>query len=299
MSHRKDEEITDYTCFDLETTGFGNSAEIIEIGAVKVRNNEIVDEFNELIKPLNSIPYAITLLTGITQEDVENCRGISEVLPEFLDFIGDDILVGHNIASFDIPQIRRAVSAELKRDFSVKYIDTVYMSKSIQDLDNHKLQTMLDYYGIQNERAHRAFQDCEATTKLLKSLVADGIPLQVRYSCNSPVSESKEISPKEHMNVCFSEKQITALCGKNIVITGDFEYGSREEVEEALIAAGATIKSTVSRKTDFLIVGCYGSGNWKFDNGGIKIQEAQKRGIEIIRETDIQILNPKTEVQND
>ena len=82
--------IKDYVCFDLETTGFGKTAEIIEIGAIKVRDGTTVDKFSELVKPTNRISGVVTALTGISQNDVADARNISEVLPDFLEFIGND-----------------------------------------------------------------------------------------------------------------------------------------------------------------------------------------------------------------
>lgn len=106
--------IKDYVCFDLETTGFGKTAEIIEIGAIKVRDGTTVDKFSELVKPTNRISGVVTALTGISQNDVADARNISEVLPDFLEFIGNDILLGHNIASFDIPIVRRNVAVVMQ-----------------------------------------------------------------------------------------------------------------------------------------------------------------------------------------
>ena len=92
----------EYIVFDIETTGLDASYdEIIEIGALKIKNNEIVDKFTSLIKPKYPIDEFITELTGITNEMVKDAPLINEVLPRFIDFIGDEILVGHNI-NFDI-----------------------------------------------------------------------------------------------------------------------------------------------------------------------------------------------------
>lgn len=115
--------IKDYVCFDLETTGFGKTAEIIEIGAIKVRDGTTVDKFSELVKPTNRISGVVTALTGISQNDVADARNISEVLPDFLEFIGNDILLGHNIASFDIPIVRRNVAVVMSAN-TIHYIIT-------------------------------------------------------------------------------------------------------------------------------------------------------------------------------
>ena len=88
----------DYVCVDIETTGISpQHAQIIEIGALKVRDGEVVDTFSQLIDPGVSVPPEITALTGITTEMVEGQPTIDEVLPNFIAFAGDDLLLGHNI----------------------------------------------------------------------------------------------------------------------------------------------------------------------------------------------------------
>src|SRR5699024_10738657 len=81
-----------YTVFDIETTGLDSKYdEIIEIGALKIKNNKIIDQFSFLIKPTSPIGEFITELTGITNEMVSDAPNINEILPKFLEFIGDDI----------------------------------------------------------------------------------------------------------------------------------------------------------------------------------------------------------------
>lgn len=300
MNNRKN--ISDYICFDLETTGFGNNAKIIEIGAIKVRNGEVTEIFSELVNPLCHIPQEITEITGISQKDVENCRSISEVLSDFLEFVDDDVLVGHNIASFDIPIIRRTAAVELGRKFDVYYIDTMHISRQIKGVPDHKLQTMLDYYGIQNDRAHRAFEDCEANNKLLNALIYDGADVSPSYSCGeTDISQIQKTAPKpkEHLDFSMSEEKLSSVAGKRIVLTGDFEFGSRNEVEHILSSEGAFLRNTVGKNTDYLIVGGYGSSAWVFENGGRKLQEAHRLGIEILPESSIKdILIRYAEVYN-
>lgn len=291
-------EIKDYVCFDLETTGLSRSAEIIEIGAVKVRNNEIVDTFSELVKPTRRISPEITALTGISQSDVENCRGISEVMSDFLQFIKDEILVGHNIASFDIHEIRRAIHSEIK--FEPFYVDTVYLARKIEDICDCKLSTVLLHYGIGNERAHRAFQDCEANHKLFQAMKADGIEVDLRRSIEYDYEEKPEPKPKEHIEILLSEEIPESFVGRKVVLTGEFESGSREEIKNTLTVAGAKVRNAVSPKTDYVIVGGYGSEKWQCDNGGKKIIEAQEMGIKIISEkTAMEVLsNSDNEEEN-
>ena len=280
--------IADYVCFDLETTGFGKTAEIIDVGAVKVRNGIIIDKFSELVKPTNRISGVVTALTGISQKDVENARRISNVLPDFLEFIGNDILVGHNIASFDIPIVRRNVAVEMKAVFEPEYIDTMYLSKAVSGVPDHKLQTMLDHYGVINARAHRAFEDCEATSKLFHALVADGITPCVRRSYSyTNIEAAQPVPVKEDIAVTMGTEKLSSVAGLRLVLTGNFESCSRAEAEIILAEKGAKLRGAVSSKTDYLIVGGLGSDMWKFNNGGGKVQQATQLGVKILPETAI------------
>lgn len=285
------EEKNGFVCFDLETSGFGKQAEIIEFGAVKVIDGNIVEEFDELVKPENPIPPSITKLTGITNEDVENCRSISEVLPDFLDFVDGYILVGHNIAAFDIPIVREIAKKTLNRDFNVYYVDTLRMARNIKNIEDRKLQTLLDHYGLKNENAHRAFQDCVANVKLLKAMRDDGIKADVKYSCekekyDDPWAEVDDEN-KVTLEIEICEDEFSDVQDYNIVLTGEFEAGSRSDVKAALQRAGAHIFDHVSNKIDYLIIGACGSDEWKFANGGSKILRAQKLNITILSETAV------------
>lgn len=153
----------DYTVIDIETTGVSSAAsEIIEIGALCVRNNEIVDEFAKFVKPYRPIPFRISQITGITDEMVKDAAPIEEVLPEFLYFAGSDIIVGHNV-SFDMNFIRDRAEY-FGQSFSNDFADTMRLSRKFNtQLVTHKLADLTAYYGIKNDNAHRAVSDCLAT----------------------------------------------------------------------------------------------------------------------------------------
>lgn len=155
--------VDDYVIFDLETTGFSpNDSEIIEISALKYKNNTLVDSFSELVKPSIAIPSKITKLTGITDEDVANCDTIDKVLPDFINFIENYTLVAHN-GSFDFSFIEKYVN-ELNIDYKDNSnIDTLYLArKYLPELNNHKLETLKEHFKLDNA-SHRATADCETT----------------------------------------------------------------------------------------------------------------------------------------
>lgn len=155
--------VDDYVVFDLETTGFSpNDSEIIEISALKYKNNTLIDSFSKLVKPSISIPNKITKLTGITNEDVANCDTIDKVLPNFINFIENYTLVAHN-GSFDFSFIEKYIN-ELNMDYKDNSnIDTLYLArKYLPELNNHKLETLKKHFKLDNA-SHRATADCETT----------------------------------------------------------------------------------------------------------------------------------------
>ena len=95
--------VPDYVLFDLETTGTScNYDEVIEISAVKVQSGVIVDEFSQLVNPGRPIPFAASMVNHITDDMLAEAPEFEEILQAFIDFVGDSILVGHNINSFEM-----------------------------------------------------------------------------------------------------------------------------------------------------------------------------------------------------
>lgn len=155
-----------YIVVDLETSGFSHSSdEIIEIGAIKVINNKVSETFQTLIKPIIPISSRITCLTGITNEMLRSAPNIDIVLNQFIDFAGDNILIGHNIAAFDINFLYTNISSVLDRTFTNDFIDTMRLSKKLFDFDNYKLQTLKNKFNIGECVEHRALSDCFDTLK--------------------------------------------------------------------------------------------------------------------------------------
>ena len=169
----------EFIFFDIETTGLSAlNCEITEIGAVKMKNGEVLDKFNMLVNPGVPIPAEIVRLTGITDEMVKNEPPISEVLPKFLDFIGDGVLVAHN-ASFDAGFISQAAH-RLGLPFPNPYLDTVAMSRYVNpELQKHKLDILADYFHLGDFNHHRASDDAEMLAaifyKMAEKLADEGI----------------------------------------------------------------------------------------------------------------------------
>ncbi|MFZ7119779.1 MAG: PolC-type DNA polymerase III [Eubacteriaceae bacterium] len=169
VTNNKFDEI--FIVFDLETTGLSSRKnEIIEIGAVKVKNHQIIETFNAFVKPNKDIPIKITELTGITNDMVKNEESIEKVLPEFIEFCKDHILVAHN-AKFDISFIENACNKlKIEKEFTV--IDTLSLSRNaIPNISRHNLKSLSKYYKIKLDNHHRALDDALTTAKIFINLI--------------------------------------------------------------------------------------------------------------------------------
>lgn len=171
--------VPDYVVFDLETTGVSTQRDaIIEISAVKVKGGTVADTFSTLVDPGRPIPQEASAVNHITDEMVADAPDIAAVFPQFLAFVGDSVLVGHNIQSFDL-QFLNQVSVKLYgKTLDNDYIDTLYMARScLPQLSHHRLVDLAAYFQISAEGAHRALNDClmnQQCFERLAGLAADG-----------------------------------------------------------------------------------------------------------------------------
>lgn len=162
----------EYICFDLETTGFNaKSDKIIEIGAVRIKNNVIQDEFCTFVDPKIPVPERITEVTGITSDMVKGAPTEEVAIKNFIDFCKESpVLVAHN-ANFDVSFIK-AATKRLNIDFSFTYVDTVPMSRAlIMSIKNHKLDTVAKFLKIPKFNHHRASDDARALAYILIELL--------------------------------------------------------------------------------------------------------------------------------
>ncbi|CEJ72785.1 DNA polymerase III PolC-type (PolIII([[Clostridium] sordellii] len=168
-----------FVVFDIETTGFSNTNDkITEIGAVKIESFKVVDRFSELVNPEVDISYKIQELTGITNDLVSDKPTIEEILPKFLEFVGDSVLVAHN-AEFDMGFISQK-SREQGLEFKNKSVDTLTLARVLlPHLKRHRLNVIAKDLGIPLLNHHRAVDDAEATAhifiKFLEMLKKQGV----------------------------------------------------------------------------------------------------------------------------
>lgn len=159
----------DYVVLDLETTGLSpKENEIIELSALRIRDRKVVEEFSELVKPESLISDFITNLTGIDNNLVKDKKGIDILLPEFISFIGKDIVVGHNVL-FDLNFICENANKYLHKKTFYKCLDTMKLSRQLFPGErNHRLCDVSKRLNVEQKSAHRGLVDCYTTYNCLE-----------------------------------------------------------------------------------------------------------------------------------
>ncbi len=161
-----------YCVLDLETTGLSFRTEkITEVGIMKVKNGEVIDEFSCFVNPEKPIPQKVVEVTNITDDMVKDAETIDKVFPKILEFVGDSILVAHN-ADFDIGFLKYNAS-QLGYELNNTYLDTLRLAKSLfPDFKKYKLGFIADKLGIVVEVAHRALDDVDTTVKVFNIMIS-------------------------------------------------------------------------------------------------------------------------------
>lgn len=248
----------DFTAIDLETTGLSPEYDdIIEIGAVKYRDGVPVGRFEQLVSPGYSLPEYIVKLTGITDEMLADAPALSLVLPEFLSFVGNDLIVGHNV-SFDVNFIYdNCVRCSLPA-FSNDYLCTMRLSRRMfPEWKNHKLKTMVAELCPSAAPAHRAIADCEATANCYYAMMKD------EQQFISAIASKHSTRPGTYQKL--SAKDLTAdtsnfdpssvFYQKTCVFTGTLDKMQRKDAMQMVLNIGGFCGDSVTKKTNFLILG--------------------------------------------
>lgn len=273
---------SDYTSLDIETTGFSpNFDSIIEVGAIRYRNDEPVEKFSSLVNPNICIPSNIQNLTGIQNGDVADSPCIEDVMSELIPFFGDDILVGHNIA-FDINFINHNADKPLNN----KYIDTLRFSHKLNpELKSHSLLELKELYNIQST-LHRALSDCETTALIFQKM-------KEKISSTSTFEDFKNSFKKKHSSVKIGDittdktefDEDNFFFNKKVAFTGKLEHFTRNEASQLVVDLGGIVASGVTSKTDILVVGDmdYSSAiEGRITSKHKKATELQEKGSNIV-----------------
>lgn len=170
--HNTETQNCTYVVIDLETTGLDeNEDEIVEFGAIRIVNGQIIDKFQCIVLIDNDIPPFISKLTGITDDMIdENGIPLKDALVQFMSFIGSDLLIGHNI-EFDMKFIRAALKRCHVAPITNKTECTLELArKQLPQCKSHKLKSLVAYLGIQVSGEHRSLDDCESVFHLYEKL---------------------------------------------------------------------------------------------------------------------------------
>lgn len=244
--------IDNYVVIDLETTGLDPSYdEIIEFAAVRVENGTIVSEFQSLVKPSFPIDGFITELTGITNEMLSNAPSVDAVLPSFLDFVGQSIVVAHN-ANFDVNFLYDICS--IRKSFSNDFIDTMRLSRRLfRQERHHRLCDLTERFGIVGNIEHRALSDVlktQACYEYMKAYIRDkNISIESLYPRSTGFKASDIISS----NIDFDET--TPVYSRTFVFTGTLQRMVRKEAMQLVVDMGGNCSDGITTKTNYLVFG--------------------------------------------
>lgn len=247
----------DYVVVDLETTGRNTRQDsITEIAAIRYRDGQEVETYHQMVKPEKPIRGFVIMLTGITPAMVEDAPTIDQIIGDFADFIGDDILIGHNIAAFDAVFIADAYEKHLSRKLENQCVDTMRIAKKVcPGLHSYSLYDLARHLGVSYMGAHRGTADCIITNdcyqKMRGMILENGTldSFQDSFKKKSSMSKIEDITPSS-----TDMSPDHPLFGKKIVFTGALVL-ARADAMQLAVDFGAIPQNGVTTKTDFLVVG--------------------------------------------
>lgn len=256
-----------YVVIDIETTGLSPDYDsIIEVGAIKYESGVETERFSSLIQPDscdddgNYINDFIRRLTGITNEMLSSAPSAREVFPTFYEFLSDSVLVGHNV-NFDINFLYDNFEKNLNKSLSNDFVDTMRISRNLHpELREHTLSDLKERYNIGYSKAHRTLADCESTYLVLRSLHKDAC--LIYGSAEAFFNHLKERRKHKYYlkasDVVATEEDIdedNPLFGKVFVFTGVLERMLRKEAMQIVVNHGGINGDSVTKKTNFLVLG--------------------------------------------
>lgn len=263
----------DYTVVDTETTGLStDTCGLIEVSALRVRNSKVQDTFSTLIRPPwrevqrngewteGYVDDFIQGLTGITNEMLEDAPLPEEALPLVEEFLGDDLLLGHNVG-FDMAFLYDSFEKYLSRPCKNDSLDHLRISrKLLPELAHHRLGDVAAALGVPYEGAHRALADCWITYGCYEKLRAMALAR----------------GTEEDFIRSFDKKKKPRYAGipghpffkKHLAFAGNLKTMTREQAEDRAAQVGAKLDREVTEKTDYLVIPAAGDQPLPGKDGG-------------------------------
>lgn len=296
-----------YTCIDIETTGTNDSDHIIELGALRVENSQVAATFSQLIHSPIPVSPGATATNGITDDMLIGMPAIADVLPKFLDFIGDSLLVGHNINGFDIKRLNKACRDNSLPEITNSCCDTMQLAAQKLGKAQLSLQNTAKELSVRGGQAHRALGDCQTTYEIYEKLrvMEDNLDSHTGKSSPSEKNGLKTPSPSvtstdiarfksrpkakdiHPTSVLFDPAH--PLYDMTCVITGELQQINDRDAMQRIADCGGHNADNVTRKTDLLIVGSGSDPEKK----SIKVKKAEEyiaKGLPIRIITEEQFL---------
>lgn len=245
---KKGQEITNllssYVVIDVETTGFSPTHDsLIEVAALKIRDDKIIGSYASLINPERKINSSISNLTGITNEELEEAPSAPSVLPLLYDFISDSVLVGHNV-TFDIKFLGTNFDRYLSKPLCNNYIDTLALSRANLSLSSYKLASVAEYFKIKSDTTHRALSDCNTTHLVYQAL-------------KSNAASQSEIagSPEDKLLASLNYDKSNPFYNKRIAVKGKPQLYSYNFMQALAKKCSANMSDVFYSTSDYIIFG--------------------------------------------
>lgn len=263
----------EFVAIDIETTGLNPTCdEIIEVSAVRYRNGHEVEAYETFVKPTRPLSAFITLFNGITNDMVADAPAVGKIMPPLRAFIGDSVLLGHNV-HFDINFLYDAIEDAGAPHLSNDFIDTMGLLRRIKGAEAPgSLAAAAQAYSISAPGHHRAGWDSRCAAELFLRLVSSGElqpehmrpPKRQYHSLSEIVPESDNIDP---YNPCY---------GKTFVFTGALTHFLRAEAMQEVVNRGGNCKKAVTKNTNFLVEGDFDHVDVGEDGESTKQQKARE-----------------------
>jgi len=280
--------IDEYVVIDIETTGYMTKYDsIIEVGAIKIKNGIEMAKYQQLVKPPKPVSAFITSLTGISNDMLKNQPTIKDIGNDFLEFIGDSILLGQNV-HFDIHFLYDALLDELNIPLSNNFIDLLRFSrKLLPALPNHKLSTVANSLGVPVDKTHRSISDCQIAyqcyEKFKERLLIDKLDIHEMF-------KKKHHSKLNSKDIVATSNEFDVdhlLYNKVCVFTGKLEHMERKSAMQLVVNLGGLCANNVTKNANYLILGNNDYCSTIVDGKSSKQKKAEKM---ILDGADLQIL---------
>lgn len=294
----------DYVIIDLETTGLNPIYdEIIEVACLHVKDKEVVDSFQSLVRPyplmddMGTVEYFvddfITELTGITNDMLFEAPTFKDISQKLLNFIGNHIIVGHNV-NFDLKFLYDKFLYEANYKFKNDFVDTKRLSRHIlPELDSYSLKSLAMYYKI-NIPHHRGMNDCQIT-----KLVLDGLEKTAADKHIDIERLAKVIKHNNHPDLTKLQQTrpdieidpTNPFYRQYFVFTGKLERFTRVQAAQIVVNLGGFCENNVTLRTNYLVIGSLKSSPLVQGNKSGKMKKAEKL---ILDGQDLKILSEDT-----